>query len=181
MTMKQSQQVYVDYFNSHPHEEDDLFLIYVWIVWVISTHILTKRMTTVVWLTRHCHSFQLTSSRRGWQLIPVTLKNIQFISTHILTKRMTTGSTTTISAGSISTHILTKRMTGERVMKHNENIFQLTSSRRGWRVIQFTLTHIHISTHILTKRMTANSADIASLKTFQLTSSRRGWLPFSCI
>ena len=44
--MKQSQQVYVDYFNSHPHEEDDSVLTF-WnmLPFDISTHILTKRMT----------------------------------------------------------------------------------------------------------------------------------------
>ena len=77
------------YFNSHPHEEDDGNLQYAEEQQHISTHILTKRMTTdgyvrdgplddfnshpheeddrVVTL-RDCRKiiFQLTSSRRGW-------------------------------------------------------------------------------------------------------------------
>ena len=55
------------YFNSHPHEEDDEFKDgrntgrgF------ISTHILTRRMTTH-WTARRCSQvFQLTSSRGGW-------------------------------------------------------------------------------------------------------------------
>ena len=83
-------------------------------------------------------------------------ETIQIISTHILTKRMT------ITFYSFCTIIA---------------IFQLTSSRRGWRD-SFALFHCHtdISTHILTKRMTCDQFRIAWLSSvFQLTSSRRGW------
>ena len=56
------------YFNSHPHEEDDK----------------NPLILLITPLT-----FQLTSSRRGWQIY-CTIHNINmFISTHILTKRMT--------------------------------------------------------------------------------------------
>ena len=100
----------------------------------ISTHILTKRMTVA-----------LDHNRRRID-----------ISTHILTKRMTIwpGTVLTIPGYfnshpheeddlfhfklspflfSISTHILTKRMTEWRQKLFLKNIFQLTSSRRGWR------------------------------------------------
>ena len=55
------------YFNSHPHEEDDLKAKRLSLCQLISTHILTKRMTfsgisLLIWL----RTFQLTSSRRGW-------------------------------------------------------------------------------------------------------------------
>ena len=55
------------YFNSHPHEEDDSVNSTVYDGFNISTHILTKRMTTC-----------------GGNAI-----NRKSISTHILTKRMT--------------------------------------------------------------------------------------------
>ena len=98
---------------------------------------------------------------------------------------------------SISTHILTKRMTeyllmflffcifqltssrrGWRSTAYagvNSTLFQLTSSRRGWPIILFALCCISISTHILTKRMTYSCYHRHSLPLFQLTSSRRGW------
>ena len=100
-----------DYFNSHPHEEDDDFFCWWNCHFVISTHILTKRMTFLT-----IHSF-----------------TIHFISTHILTKRMTVSSPF-----------------GRLV-----NIFQLTSSRRGWPQPPHPYPLLlYISTHILTKRMT---------------------------
>ena len=56
-----------NYFNSHPHEEDDQYRIQYRASSDISTHILTKRMTT------------------GWGIFFEGGN----ISTHILTKRMT--------------------------------------------------------------------------------------------
>ena len=101
------------YFNSHPHEEDDDSLRLLNCHADISTHILTKRMTiTAVF-------FQKTTD----------------ISTHILTKRMTHSLNIEVNCENISTHILTKRMT---LVKHWIETFklqfQLTSSRRGWRI-----------------------------------------------
>ena len=82
-------------------------------------------------------------------------------------------------AAKISTHILTKRMTNRLTNKFMILLFQLTSSRRGWRsflissgvgsVFQLTSSRrgwpdemrkmaddLDISTHILTKRMTTS-------------------------
>ena len=78
------------YFNSHPHEEDDVYKNIVGYASSISTHILTKRMTAMKhslkfwkgYFNSHPHEeddhdgerkknmeflFQLTSSRRGWR------------------------------------------------------------------------------------------------------------------
>ena len=55
------------HFNSHPHEEDDGNEFMHYIQKIISTHILTKRMTPLSQM----------------------FKTFFFISTHILTKRMT--------------------------------------------------------------------------------------------
>ena len=64
---RQKDNRYRNYFNSHPHEEDDQFSKPNIFRHTISTHILTKRMT----------------------LIAEKIISKQFISTHILTKRMT--------------------------------------------------------------------------------------------
>ena len=49
-----------DYFNSHPHEEDDFHGYCKWMYLYISTHILTKRMTehvVSIWnTTKHFNS-----------------------------------------------------------------------------------------------------------------------------
>ena len=89
-------------------------------------------------------------------------------------------------------------MTEHKFFCYAETVFQLTSSRRGWRressknwSWKDISTHIltkrmtgtkskrrvnrNISTHILTKRMTKNfNPNNPNIK-FQLTSSRRGW------
>ena len=75
----------------------------------------------------------------------------------------------------ISTHILTKRMTGLQTVDSTAWKFQLTSSRRGWRMPDITGNVIYISTHILTKRMTIHHVNHSCWTLFQLTSSRRGW------
>ena len=54
--------------------------------------------------------------------------------------------------------------------------FQLTSSRRGWRLCNSWFgCRRGISTHILTKRMTPATKMPCTIAVFQLTSSRRGW------
>ena len=173
------------------------FIVCAWCS-VISTHILTKRMT-------------------GRLQSKYTTKNI---STHILTKRMTFIHLCSPPYLSISTHILTKRMTAsDNKCSLLHSLFQLTSSRRGWpsfrlhpvvwyhfnshpheeddkniyifclqvdistHILTKRMTNHHpllqatldISTHILTKRMTPASAPCPSPLEFQLTSSRRGW------
>ena len=153
---KQTLKFFFWYFNSHPHEEDDVKIQFFDLaITCISTHILTKRMTVP----------------------PFFYPEIFQISTHILTKRMTAIVIPFMRGEDISTHILTKRMTGLQLRSSRRKGFQLTSSRRGWQWkergkvlnLQFQLTssrrgwrisskeaclECHISTHILTKRMT---------------------------
>ena len=141
----------------------------------ISTHILTRRMTSTSFILSISQIFQLTSSRGGWQFMAV--------------------------------------------LGDQKSGFQLTSSRGGWRPDNFQelvrnhfnshpheeddkpvriqlswhiiSTHILtrrmtwlcdvcsvdccISTHILTRRMTRAASEFMSNFTFQLTSSRGGW------
>ena len=144
------------YFNSHPHEEDDAAESgSSYFAFIISTHILTKRMTPSGIFHKSAGIFQLTSSRRGWRQFLEKCYCICYISTHILTKRMTAGAFYPIKQFFISTHILTKRMTNPFLSPtyqpsnfnshpHEEDdcqlhafffpqyLFQLTSSRRGW-------------------------------------------------
>ena len=122
----------------------------------ISTHILTKRMTSGrLDSPQFVQTFQLTSSRRGWQYSTFFLPAMYSISTHILTKRMTVITGKGKEHGSISTHILTKRMTI---------------------LVVLLVLHLNISTHILTKRMTLHPLMFPHCRiVFQLTSSRRGW------
>ena len=144
----------------------------------ISTHILTKRMTSsfdwrerLNFISTHILTKRMTSGNAGWN-------NCCGISTHILTKRMTITYINQIIAQYISTHILTKRMTPEgmedelpfkyfnshpheeddwprHTARPDPSTFQLTSSRRGWRIADAPVApYVDISTHILTKRMT---------------------------
>ena len=142
-------------FNSHPHEEDDIFMA-----------------------PRICINaiFQLTSSRRGWRptkWIPGYCGDFNS-HPHEEDDNCRTSSCHVIDC--ISTHILTKRMTAIKKNRAPNIIFQLTSSRRGWRILPFLRkTGEGISTHILTKRMTNSIARTLEKQIFQLTSSRRGW------
>ena len=148
-------RILIVHFNSHPHKEDDAVAPAVASQKLISTHILTKRMTGTHAASSLCMVFQLTSSRRGWR---------SWCCSYEL-------------CNCISTHILTKRMTLSPFFKMYVKIFQLTSSQRGWLFAYFSLFWIktfqltssrrgwhwkhlqaiqksEISTHILTKRMT---------------------------
>ena len=53
-------------FNSHPHEEDDESERFQLSWQVISTHILTRRMTATLKYSKRMKRFQLTSSQGGW-------------------------------------------------------------------------------------------------------------------
>ena len=78
--------------------------------------------------------FQLTASRRGWQISVLLRHNRWYISTHSLTKRLTKS----------------LPLSG---LQHN--LFQLTASRRGWPCgLHVVHTAFNISTHSLTKRLT---------------------------
>ena len=140
--------------------------------------------------------FQLTSSRRGWQKVLNYIGAEWYFNSHPHEeddhlKR------TYKEKRYISTHILTKRMTKAIEKIPYFGLFQLTSSRRGWRfskILALIAVHfnshpheedddvfvrmingLYISTHILTKRMTPIWCWQSWSSTFQLTSSRRGW------
>ena len=165
------------HFNSHPHEEDDRR------IWpydrkcCISTHILTRRMTTVLVQPNAPKLFQLTSSRGGWRFMEEkTVWKITFqltssrggwryrfvdacrdsvISTHILTRRMTMTKRKKKQERTISTHILTRRMT--RVQKNRKLVRRYFNSHpheEDDNVQSCLVIDQNISTHILTRRMT---------------------------
>ena len=167
----------LDYFNSHPHEEDDVKIDRCCFNSSISTHILTRRMTLNGGkasernnnFNSHPHEeddvppwkictssgiFQLTSSRGGWLLFALP-GNIALIF-QLTSSRGGWLETTPINLDitNISTHILTRRMTTGLLSNLKTTVFQLTSSRGGW---QNPLHHV-LQSHI-----------------FQLTSSRGGW------
>ena len=174
---REAEKDYQGYFNSPPHKKNHiattmintvLFKISTHIFTrrmtatctnttvsnIISTHILTKRMTVSVLPSGFVCSFQLTSSRRGWQY----------------------------EGNSWAYQILFQLTSSRRGWLsqtdggHQWWIFQLTSSRRGWPDIRICHRlqwhfnshpheedddslrlldcHTDISTHILTKRMT---------------------------
>ena len=78
------------YFNSQPHEEADGNSTIAHSIVNISTHSLTKRLTSAEFLHFYLQlTFQLTASRRGWRYYPATFPCGSYISTHSLTKRLT--------------------------------------------------------------------------------------------
>ena len=92
--------------------------------------------------------FQLTSSRRGWREHPTQQRSrVMHFNSHpheeddfraCLDGRRE----------DISTHILTKRMTESPELHRCRVIFQLTSSRRGWRFSKIlALIAVHFNSH----------------------------------
>ena len=100
----------IHYFNSQPHEEADGDPWHANDHSGISTHSLTKRLTSLVLFYTSCKSFQLTASRRGWPIRAISFSIFNYfnsqpheeadqiifrclyvyiISTHSLTKRLT--------------------------------------------------------------------------------------------
>ena len=187
------------YFNSQPHEEADsnrpyenddehisthsltkrltLLSDYFNAIANISTHSLTKRLTDPLGMFIRFVIFQLTASRRGWQLPGLLFRQDRWISTHSLTKRLTMIWFKTARYHSFQ---LTASRRGWRpltLMLKGFWLFQLTASRRGWRLPQMLQWFFHhyfnsqpheeadfssasfhplsyISTHSLTKRLT---------------------------
>ena len=106
----------ISYFNSHPHKEDDIERGERSMAVIISTHILTRRMTE-----SYCYVLFVVS-----------------ISTHILTRRMTTD---WIQVGADLIFQLTSSQGGWRgnfsFGSDQLKLFQLTSSRGGWQKTMF--------------------------------------------
>ena len=64
---REAEKDYQGYFNSPPHKKNHIATTMInTVLFKISTHILTKRMTWHISTARTALSFQLTSSRRGW-------------------------------------------------------------------------------------------------------------------
>ena len=97
------------YFNSHPHEEDDLLF--------------RQFRLSYLYFNSHPHEED--------DFVSSDFPHALSISTHILTKRMTDITCNCNNRYRISTHILTKRMTKSPTSIPTPVIFQLTSSRRG--------------------------------------------------
>ena len=164
------------YFNSHPHEEDD--------------YVKTCNLRTLTHFNSHPH--EEDDLLLAWNI------HTQSISTHILTKRMTAFLLLLHMNMNISTHILTKRMTIFFMAIAQIGIFQLTSSRRGWpkcwpihiKWITFQLTSSRRGwpnrkqSSFASKNFNSHPHEEDDLLqhffrlptiSFQLTSSRRGW------
>ena len=100
----------VSYFNSQPYEEADLPPVPREHSLDISTHSLTKRLTSDIWHTEFFHRYfnsqphEEADSNRPYE------NDDEHISTHSLTKRLTSADGTT----------------------ETRDTFQLTASRRGW-------------------------------------------------
>ena len=142
------------HFNSHPHEEDDYTQALAELEKLISTHILTKRMTFLS--CRSVHSFCN-------------------ISTHILTKRMTESVFRLPVFPCISTHILTKRMTCTSTSGSSPPFHFNSHPHEEDDSIPIPVMNLvlHFNSHPH-EEDDSEIGGLAKCTTFQLTSSRRG-------
>ena len=119
----------------------------------ISTHSLTKRLTTGVFYMENSAGYFNSQPHEEADWCSVSVRNNVHISTHSLTKRLTVWRVFRIADYShfnsqpheeadircsynnvvyfISTHSLTKRLTVMEYRESKEDTFQLTASRRG--------------------------------------------------
>ena len=169
----------VNYFNSHPHKEDDVFS-YTPQGAISNFNSHPHKEDDVKFFTRtkqrrkyfNSHPHKEDDVRFGlFSMITLYFNSHPHkeddgnysrwnsstcISTHILTRRMTVVHCRHCNDWSISTHILTRRMTRCYLKLSNGYI---------------------ISTHILTRRMTKIKYLKQRSQVFQLTSSQGGWPP----
>ena len=108
---REAEKDYQGYFNSPPHKKNHIATTMINTVFFkISTHILTKRMTTNPTITFKAGTFQLTSSRRGWRNSTIFFPIDGNFNSH--------------------PHEEDDQMDIKELVRHV--LFQLTSSRRGW-------------------------------------------------
>ena len=176
----------VNFFNSHPHKEDDLL---VWTYFeaniLFSTHILTRRMTSASVYNVICEFFNSHPHKEDDLSYMFSYRSRKLFNSHPHKEDDNSSQEKTFVA-IFSTHILTRRMTKRTGSIGYHSTFQLTSSQGGWpnwtplryRDIFFN-SHPHkedddemrkmaddldFSTHILTRRMTI---------------SKRYWIPIA--
>ena len=163
------------YFNSHPHEEDDAKAGEQICEICISTHILTKRMTTPYFMNTPPFLYFNSHPHEEDDITGTcNILWIGYFNSHPHEEDDLLGMIL-ILIKEISTHILTKRMTVYQ-MHHadHQNHFNSHPHEEDDCFTKRNFTNGSISTHILTKRMTMYFAPVAFALIFQLTSSRRG-------
>ena len=186
-------------FNSHPHKEDD-HTPELWVYLnLISTHILTRRMTSQQMNLTRRKTFQLTSSQGGWLLELYMFRFAGYFNSHPHKEDDVWHVSSSVASTDFNSHPhkedddsssrstdrkgrfqLTSSQGGWRKNqqgRRNTRIFQLTSSQGGWPRDDTALSVSYIiSTHILTRRMTFQVFALDRwCSVFQLTSSQGGW------
>ena len=123
---------------------------------VISTHSLTKRLTSCDILSYERRLISTHSLTKRLTFFFVLQRLHGYISTHSLTKRLTCTRTTARYILSISTHSLTKRLTGAGVIFLSApiNFNSQPHEEADTRPCESS-GNTFISTHSLTKRLTA--------------------------
>ena len=170
------------YFNSQPHEEADAMYELLEFNYVISTHSLTKRLTSKEhrksrWsgISTHSLTKRLTKSANGYIAGPEYFNSQPHEEADRGRSRWRVGI-------SISTHSLTKRLTNPEQVGSASTAFQLTASRRGWQeyvLIQTPFYYFNSQPHEEADLLPAYLLQLRTIS-FQLTASRRGWRCFCC-
>ena len=144
------------HFNSQPHKEADGKQCISVTFSIISTHSLTRRLTDnteqkgkLIWISTHSLTRRLTE-----EMGKIKLSNI--ISTHSLTRRLTCH---LVKSSPVSDYFNSQpHKEADFLPNHLHDhlqLFQLTASQGGWRVMERCATEI--------------------MRLFQLTASQGGW------
>ena len=156
---REAEKDYQGYFNSPPNKKNHIATTMInTVLFKISTHIFTKRMTAFRLSLLSPTIFQLTSSRRGWPSYKISFECHFHFNSHPHEEDDLTNEIKILSSIYFNSHPHEEDDTTSEIIK---------------------LVGCDISTHILTKRMTIFVCIVSpALKVFQLTSSRRGWHSF---
>ena len=145
----------------------------------ISTHSLTKRLTSSDIADSPISPFQLTASRRGWH---PCYNNIVYVILYFNSQPHEEADSTNRSYWCIvhiSTHSLTKRLTMFCAIVNPILVFQLTASRRGWRHRNvLSAYNFYFNSQPHEEADCSPPVHAATPFVFQLTASRRGWQQF---
>ena len=144
--------------------------------YIISTHILTRRMTKIKYLKQRSQVFQLTSSQGGWPPCIQCDTYQKYFNSHPHKEDDLSGCSLDSKQSNFNSHPHKEDDIHRKQRCARRNISTHILTRRMTCSFCASVPIFIISTHILTRRMTNHGINSELKLLFQLTSSQGGWL-----
>ena len=137
---REAEKDYQEYFNSPPHKKNHIATTMInAVLFKISTHILTKRMTKAIEKIPYFGLFQLTSSRRGWRFSKILALIAVHFNSHPHEEDDQVEMATRYMTLHFNSHPHEEDDPTFSSLSSSVSSFQLTSSRRGWLFLAWLL------------------------------------------